>query len=91
MPRKLRAVGADEPVQVVPKSIKDAAAMGERALLVAMRTKAASEIDAGVPPAYLAPLMRQLRELDKEIRLMDSRDEQEGTNAPTADEVWTAI
>lgn len=95
MPRKtaLRAVKSGEkPPVPTPKTIKEAAELGERALLVAMRAKVAAEIDAGVPAHALAPLMRQLRDVDKEVRLLDSRDEQEATRSgPTADEKWTAI
>jgi len=76
----LRAVAPDEKAPVVepPKTIAEATERDERSLLVALRKKAADEIDAGVPPAYLAQLIRQLREIDKEIRLLDARAEQEG-------------
>jgi hypothetical protein len=60
-----------------PATIAAAAAMEERDLLVAMRTKVAKEIDRGVPAHALAGLMRQLREFDKEIRAIDARDESE--------------
>lgn len=43
-----------------------------------MRSKIAAEIDAGVPAHTLAPLMRQLREIDKDLRALDARAEQEG-------------
>lgn len=93
MARKLKVVTEqDKAAPPAPKTIKEAAEQGERSLLVAMRTKAAQEIDAGVPPAYLAPLMRQLRELDKEIRLLDASEDQEAEHSgPTPDEAWTAI
>lgn len=75
----LRAVTADEkpPVADPPKTIAEAVERDERSLLVALRAKAAGEIDAGIPPAYLATTMRQLREIDKAIRQLDARDEQE--------------
>lgn len=60
-----------------PENLVDAVDMSERELLVAMRRKVAKEIDGGVAAAYLAPLTRQLRELDREIRLMDEADAQE--------------
>lgn len=56
-----------------PTTIKAAAELSERELLVAMRSRVASEIDSGVPAHALAPLMRQLRDLDREIRSIDSR------------------
>lgn len=89
----LRAVKPGEaPVVAPPKNLKEAIDRDERALLVAMRKRIAEEIDGGVPPAYLAQLVRQLREVDKEIRLLDSREDQEATRiVSTADEKWTAI
>lgn len=77
-----------------PKSLKDAAELSERALLVMMRTKIATEIDGGVPPHTLAPLTRQLRDIDKEIRLLDQRAKEEARDdGVSADEAWdeTAI
>jgi len=68
-----------------PKSIRAAADGSERDLLVAMRTKIAAEIDNGVAAAYLAPLSRQLREVDKEIRLLDHRAKQEASEDDGAD------
>ena len=97
MPAKnhVRAVGADERATTPrrpPVTIKEAAGMTERDLLVAMRTKVAAEIDAGVPAHALAPLMRQLRDFDKEIRALDARDQEEApSSGPTADESWQAI
>lgn len=79
MPRKtpLRAVTADDSAPMpTPKSLKDAAERGERELLVSMRNQISDAVAAGVPPHTLAPLMRQLREIDKEIRAFDLRSEQ---------------
>lgn len=75
--RNLRAVKADEPAAPKkPTTIKAAVEMSERDLLVALRAKAAAEIDSG-PPAHTLPrLMQQLRDLDKEVRAIDARDEE---------------
>lgn len=69
-----------KPKRQPPRTIKAAVAEDrtERDLLVAMRSKVAAEIDAGVPAHALAPLMRQLREFDKEIRALDARDDEAG-------------
>lgn len=78
MARKTRlkvATDSDRPPE--PKSLTDAAELSERALLVMMRAKIAAEIDNGVPPHTLAPLSRQLRDIDKEIRLLDQKAELE--------------
>lgn len=75
-----------------PKTLKDAVGLSERALLVMMRTKIANEIDGGVPPHTLAPLMRQLRDIDKEIRLLDIKAEEESREnaGPAPDEAFDA-
>ena len=85
----LRAVAPDEKLPaapVKPETIAEAVEMDERALLVALRAKVAKEIDVGVPPAYLAPVMRQLREIDKAIRQLDAREEQEGPERVDGDD-----
>jgi len=61
----------------VPATLAEAVGCSERALLVAVRRKLAAELDAGVPPAYLAPISRQLREVDKEIRALDAAAKKE--------------
>lgn len=79
----LRAVAPGEqpeqpakPEPKKPTTISTAVDMSERDLLVALRAKAATEIDSS-PPAHTLPrLMQQLRDLDKEIRAIDARAEE---------------
>lgn len=91
MPKsQLRAVtDADTPpAPAAPMTLKSATEKSERQLLVTMRAKIAGEIDAGVPPHTLAPLSRQLLEIDKQIRQIDARARQETTanaNGPVDD------
>lgn len=91
----LRAVGVDEkPRRRRTKQLKTAVNWSERELLVALRAKVAAEIDAGVPAHALSPLIRQLRDVDKEIRLLDARAvESADDSCRTDDDVWdeTAI
>lgn len=89
MAGKLKVVTeADMPVSP-PASLKDAVEQSERALLVRMRTTIAIEIDGGVPAHALASLIRQLRDVDKEIRLLDQRAKEEARDdGVSADEDW---
>lgn len=92
MPRKLTVVAPGDQPPAPPSTIKAAAEHSERALLVALRAKIAAELDTGVPAAYLAPVSRQLREIDQQLRALDARAEQEaaedGNGHP--DEAWDA-
>jgi hypothetical protein len=84
----LRAVTPqDSAPKPSPKSLKEAADRGERELLVSMRNAISDAVAAGVPAHALAPLMRQLREIDKEIRAFDLRAEQKRHSDDAADEV----
>ena len=76
-----------------PKKVVDAADLGRRDLLVAIRHRLASDMDAGVPAHALAPIARQLQEIDREIRALDSAKEEDniGRAAATPDEDWEAI
>lgn len=81
MARKLTVVTAGTPAPPPkvepPKSIKEAVDRSERDLLVALRRRIAAEMDSGPPAHTLAPMARQLRELDREIRALDAREAQE--------------
>lgn len=83
MARKLTVVTDETPppspsMPAAPKTIKDALEMGEREMLVALRAHAAAQLDSGRAPAHaIAGLMRQLRDLDREIRALDLRAAQE--------------
>jgi len=84
--KPLRAVAPGETAPLPPpKTIVEAIERDERALLVALREKVAREVDAGVPPAYLAPVMRQLREIDKAIRALEASEEQEAQRRGESD------
>ena len=89
MPRNLSVVkpGAAKPAKAParsPRTVKAAAEHSERALLVALRTRIATDIDQGVPAAYLAPLSRQLRDIDREIRALDARAAEEASESSGA-------
>lgn len=73
----LRAVPkrASAPRRHLPRTLKAAVKLPERDLLVALRNKIATEIDGGVPAHTLAGLVKQLRDLDKEIRVLDAQVE----------------
>ena len=62
--------------------------MGERDLLVMLRAHAATELDSGRVPAHaIGGLMRQLRDLDRDLRALDLRaaQEKEATEAEVED------
>lgn len=60
-----------------PRTLKAAAELSERDLLVKMRDDISDAIEGGVPAHTLAPLMRQLKEIDRDIRQLDQRAKQE--------------
>jgi hypothetical protein len=97
MPRKsaLSVVKPGETVEAPPKprakTLKEAVERSERELLVMMRERVAVEIDNGPPAHTLAPLARQLRDLDREIRLLDEKAKQEaGEGVSIPDDEWDA-
>lgn len=77
--RKLQAV-TDETPAPLPRSLAEAAELSERSALVMMRAKIGAQIDGGVPPHALAPLARQFHAIDKEIRALDQRIQEEAND-----------
>lgn len=72
---QLRAVPRrpSQPRRRLPRTIKAAVKLSERELLAALRAKIAAEVDGGVPAHTLAGLIKQLRDLDREIRVLDTQ------------------
>lgn len=93
-PTHLHAVPDDPPPARPPdppKTLIEAVEWTERELLVAMRQKVARELDAGVPAHALAPLMKQMRDIDRDIRALDlaaKEDAEHGGEVP--DEAFDA-
>ena len=77
--------------QRAPRSVKDAAARSQRALLVALRDSIAEAIDTGVPARDLASLSRRLIEIAAAIEAIDAEDwgDDVGEAAATPDAPWT--
>lgn len=90
-PLRIAEPGESAPAKkkTAPTKLVDAIDQSEREFLAATRAKLAAEIDAGVAPAYLAPITRQMRDIDREIRAIDLRSKEEGGDVGTAeDEAW---
>lgn len=93
MPRKLAVVTDDTPApkKPTPTKIKEAVDGTERDVLVALRRKLAAELDNGPPPHTLAPLVRQLREIDRDLRALDvSEAEEDDTHDADGDDTFDA-
>ena len=74
-----------------PKTLVEAVEGSERDVLLTMRAKLAAELDGGVPPAYLAPITRQLRDVDKDLRLLERRlADEAGEHGLEGDQSWDA-
>ncbi|HSS26055.1 MAG TPA: hypothetical protein VLL82_17035 [Mycobacterium sp.] len=73
MARKLEPVTKLPACRHVPPSrLASVVGKGERDVLVVLRRKIAAQLDKGdVPATALAALIRQFRDLDKEIRALD--------------------
>lgn len=81
----LRAVSDDE--RAKPKSIKAAAGVSERALLVALRDMLTSTLDGGgVPSHAIKGIVSELRDVDRSIRALDQRASGEGSVVATTDD-----
>lgn len=73
MPKPLRAV-ADGERAAKPPTIKDAADVSERALLLALRDRLAGELDNRDIPAHaIKGIVSELRDVDKTLRLLDQK------------------
>ena len=73
-------------------ALEDAAAKGDRELLIALRTALARELDAGVPARELASVSRRLMEIRREISDLDARNPEVDVIAELAalpDMAWT--
>lgn len=91
MPKRLRAVEPGER-QAAPDTIKAAADVSERALLVALRDRLAGELDNRDIPAHaIKGIVSELRDVDKSIRLLDQKLSGPGSViAETGDESFDA-
>lgn len=83
---KLSVVSDEVAEDKPPTAVRAAADHSERAFLVALRDRLSKEIDAGVPPAYLAPISRQVRDIDREIRSLDAAAKQEAEAGDVPDD-----
>ena len=90
----LAAVPSDtNEAPVSTSSVRSAAASGsQRELLVALRERIASDIDAGVPARDLASLSKRLVDITHDIAKIDADDKGDdvGEAADTPDEAWPA-
>lgn len=77
----------------VHAKIADALEGSSRDVLASMRKALAKKLDDGeVSSNAIASAYKELRELDRLIRVIDAHEEQEGEQSgPTADESWQAI
>jgi hypothetical protein len=93
-PLRVVARGEKRPPARKPLTVRAAADSGvRRDLLVAMRSRIASDIDDPNTPARdLAALSRRLLEIAKDIEAIDAHDkgDEVGDAAATPDEEWTA-
>jgi hypothetical protein len=72
MPKPLRAVADGE--RAKPATIKAAADVSERALLLALRDRLANELDNNSVPAHaIKGIISELRDVDKSIRVLDQK------------------
>jgi len=68
--------------------VTDAARLGRRELLVALRDKIAAEIDRGCPARELAALSRRLVDIADQLQLVDDARGAIAMAALTPDEKW---
>lgn len=82
--------GGDSVPDSAVLTVRDAARVSQRALLVALRDKIAGDIDEGVAPRDLASLSLRLLEITGQIGELDQADEPDDVTdaAATPDESW---
>ena len=88
-PRNLKVVSETDqppppPQSKPPTTITAAINASERDLLVTLRAKRAADLDGGAPAHTVPQLMKQLRELDKDIRALDAREKADAPDASPA-------
>lgn len=95
---KLHAVPAADPTAVPkdapkPTTVEQATEGSRRDVLVAQRARLAKAVDSpATSPRDLAPLSRQLLQIDEEIRAIDAAASKDGLRgaAATPDDDWDA-
>lgn len=93
MAARLRTVPEPEPSKPKPpskagrpKSLQNAANSSEREMLVALRNKLAKQIESDDVAAHaLGRLVREFRQIDKDIRELDRRAKQQSSDDDTDD------
>lgn len=92
MGRALRVVEGEGDTPATDGSISDAAGSGSRiAVLRALRTYIARQLDEGVPPRDLASLSLRLVKITEELEKLEADGEDEVADAAdTPDEPWPA-
>ena len=70
-------------------AVTEAARLGRRELLVALRDKIAGELDSGVPARELASLSRRLVDIADQLEFLDVAADGIAAAARTPDEMWS--
>ena len=75
-----------KPVPPKTGSLREAAQIGERAMLVKLRDMAADQLDARPTGAVFAAVAKQFRECDAAVRAFDARRRNEADESDDEDE-----